>query len=67
MAKLKIKDLREKTAAELLLEEKKQREELMKARFGKAANQLKDLSKIRLIRRTIAKIMTALKEKGEKK
>ncbi len=67
MKELKIKDLREKTIAELQLEEKKQREELMKVRFAKAANQLKDTSKPRAIGRGIAKILTAIKEKGEKK
>jgi ribosomal protein L29 len=64
---LMITHLRDKSVSELRLDDRKQREELMKARFGKASNQLKDLSKIRVIRRSIAKILTALKEKGEKK
>lgn len=56
--------LRNKDIAELKIELKKTRGALMKSRFAKASSQLKNPSEIPSSRRTIARILTILKEKG---
>jgi large subunit ribosomal protein L29 len=59
-------ELRERKADELMADLKRAREALFKARFAKAANQLKNASEVRIKRREIARILTVLGEKGEK-
>ena len=63
---MEAKELREKTVEELKLEHKKLKEELFKARFAKAASQLKNFSELRSKRRDVARIMTVLNEKVKK-
>jgi len=61
---MRADELRERNAEELKGELKRNREELMKARFAKASNQLKNQAEVRAKRRNIARIMTILKEKN---
>jgi len=61
-----VKELRERKPEELKAELARARETLMKARFAKATNQLKNMSELRTKKRDIAQILTVLKEKGEK-
>lgn len=58
--------LRNKDVPELKVELKKIRGALMRSRFGKASNQIKNPAEIPLNRRTIARILTILREKGVK-
>ncbi|MEK7212072.1 MAG: 50S ribosomal protein L29 [Patescibacteria group bacterium] len=57
-----IKELRSKPAVELtrLLREKQER--LRVLRFDLAAGKVKDISELRLVRKTIARLLTFLKE-----
>ena len=63
---MEANQLRERTLGELQLELKKTGDALFGARFSKAANQLKDGSKIQKLKREIARISTIIREKGEK-
>ncbi len=60
----KAKDLRELTTDELRRKSDELCRELMRARFAKANQQLKNPLKIRDIRRSIARVLTILHEKN---
>jgi large subunit ribosomal protein L29 len=60
---LEAKDLREMTVDELRRKSDDLSRELMRARFAKANQQLKNPLKIREIRRSIARILTIMHEK----
>ena len=61
---MKYKQIREKKGAELqkLLSEK--REALRTIRFGEAGSKSKNVKEARMIRKTIARILTAAKAQG---
>ncbi len=60
---MKVRELREKSQAELqkLLEDS--RERLRQLRFDLAAGKVKNVREIRMIKKEIARILTILKEK----
>lgn len=57
--------LRKMSAQELRDELAKQREALFTTRFQHATAQLENTAKLPQIKRTVARILTVLKEKGE--
>ncbi|PIY96352.1 MAG: 50S ribosomal protein L29 [Candidatus Kerfeldbacteria bacterium CG_4_10_14_0_8_um_filter_42_10] len=64
---MKIKELREKSDAELQKLLKSTREHLREVRFKVASEQLKNVREIRVDRKTVAKILTVEKERSNKK
>ena len=60
---LKAKDLRELTVDELRRKSDELSRELMRARFAKVQQQLKNPLKIRNLRRDVARILTIMHEK----
>ncbi len=63
---MEVEELRERKVDELKLELKKAKEDLMKARFAKAADQLKNVADLRAKKKDVARIMTIIREKGDK-
>jgi large subunit ribosomal protein L29 len=61
--KLKAKEIRDKTAAELGKMVDELSEEIFRLRFRKGAGQLKQTSNIRLARRSLARVKTVLRER----
>ncbi len=59
-----IKDIREKSNAELLKEVDTLKEELFTLRFQKATGQLTNFGRIKEIRKTIARIKTVISERA---
>ena len=59
---MKVKDIRELTTAEMLDQEKQLKEELFNLRFQLATGQLENTARIRQVRKSIARIKTALRE-----
>ena len=60
---MKLEELREKTATELADERRDLKIEMMNLRVQKASGQLENPARIKIVRRTIAKIETLLSEK----
>ncbi|MBQ9544439.1 MAG: 50S ribosomal protein L29 [Clostridia bacterium] len=60
---MKIKDIREKTAEELNDQLRELKNELFRLRFQHAINQLDNPHKIVETRRSIAQVMTVIREK----
>jgi large subunit ribosomal protein L29 len=60
---MKVKEIREKTPAEISQLKDKLVKDLMDSRFKKAMGQLKDKSLMRKMRRDIARINTIIREK----
>ncbi len=58
-----VEDLRKKSAAELSEELVAAKKELFNLRFQNATNQLDNTSRIREVRKTIARIQTVITEK----
>lgn len=63
---MKATDLRELGIDELKKREDELRKELVLSRIAKANQQLKNPLKIRDLRRDIARVLTVVREKGEK-
>ena len=63
---MKIADIRGKTADQLKDELSSLRKEQFNLRFQRASGQLENVSRIRVVRRDIAKIMTVLAERQRK-
>ena len=63
---MKIADIRGKTADQLKDELSSLRKEQFNLRFQRASGQLENVSRIRIVRRDIAKIMTVLAERQRK-
>jgi len=63
---MKIADIRGKTADQLKDELANLRKEQFNLRFQRASGQLENVARIRVVRRDIAKIMTALAERQRK-
>lgn len=55
------KELRERTDKELLGAERQLREDLFNLRLQRATNQLEDVSKVRRVRRDLARVKTILR------
>jgi large subunit ribosomal protein L29 len=60
---MKVKDLREKTAAELNQQLEDTQKELFNLRLQQVAGQLENSSRIRDLRRSVARVNTLLAEK----
>ena len=58
-------ELRQKSAAELAVQEKEMREQLFRLRFQLAAGQMESIKKIRELRRDIARLLTVQREKEQ--
>ena len=63
---MKIKDIRDKSIEELESELEKLKKESFNLRFQKAGGQLENTARVRLVRRTIARILTVINSKVEK-
>ena len=61
---MKIADVRAKTADELKTELEGLRKEQFNLRFQRASGQLENTSRVRQVRRDIARIMTVLADRG---
>lgn len=59
---MKASRLRDMSKEDLLLEESELRQQLFKLRFQTATGQLENASKVKDVRKDIARIMTVLKE-----
>ncbi|MCX7947944.1 MAG: 50S ribosomal protein L29 [candidate division WOR-3 bacterium] len=66
MKPLKAKDLRKLTNDELKVKYNELKNKLFEARIKKTFGQLEDTASIRIIKRSIAKILTILNERGIK-
>ena len=60
---MKLEELKEKTAAELADERRALKVEMMNLRVQKASGQLENPARIKIVRKTIARIETLLSEK----
>ena len=60
---MKFEELKEKTATELADERRDLKIEMMNLRVQKASGQLEDPARIKIVRKTIARIETLLSEK----
>jgi large subunit ribosomal protein L29 len=60
---MKAKELREKSIEELRTTQTDLKEQLFKLRFQKATGQIQNPSKIRMVRRDIARVETILAER----
>ncbi len=64
--RMKVKDIRELTTAEMLDQEKQLKEELFNLRFQLATGQLENTARIKEVRKSIARIKTVLHEQADK-
>jgi large subunit ribosomal protein L29 len=64
---MKASKMRDMSKEDLLLEETELRQQLFKLRFQTATGQLESASRMRGVRRDIARIMTILKEMDAKR
>ena len=65
MKKTKTSDLRNLNAGELKTKLSDAREELMKLRFQQVTGQLTDTSRLRILRRDIARMQTILRQQAK--
>ena len=63
---MKVKDIRELTATEMIAKEKEFKEELFNLRFQLATGQLENTARISEVRKSIARIKTVLREEAAK-
>ena len=66
MNRMKVKEIRELTTAEMLDQEKQLKEELFNLRFQLATGQLENTARIKEVRKSIARIKTVLHEQADK-
>ncbi|MBM7687580.1 large subunit ribosomal protein L29 [Enterococcus rotai] len=64
MNRMKVKEIRELTTAEMLEKEKQFKEELFNLRFQLATGQLENTARIQEVRQSIARIKTVLREQA---
>ncbi len=64
--RMKVKEIRELTTAEMLNQEKQLKEELFNLRFQLATGQLENTARIKEVRKSIARIKTVLREQADK-
>ena len=62
---MKVKEIRELTTAEMLVQEKQLKEELFNLRFQLATGQLENTARIKEVRKSIARIKTVLREQAK--
>jgi large subunit ribosomal protein L29 len=62
--RMKVKEIRELTTAEMLEKEKQFKEELFNLRFQLATGQLENTARIKEVRQSIARIKTVLREQA---
>ncbi len=62
----KVSELRDLESGEIVTKLADAREELMKLRFQQVTGQLTDTSRLRILRREIARMQTILREHSEK-
>jgi len=62
--RMKVKEIRELTTAEMLDQEKQLKEELFNLRFQLATGQLENTARIKEVRKSIARIKTVLREQA---
>ena len=62
--RMKVKEIRELTTAEMLDKEKQLKEELFNLRFQLATGQLENTARIKEVRQSIARIKTVLREQA---
>jgi large subunit ribosomal protein L29 len=60
---MKVKEIRALSVDEILVKTADMREEMMKLRFQQVAGQLTDTSRLRILRRQIARMETILTQK----
>ena len=65
MNRMKVKEIRELTTAEMLDKEKQLKEELFNLRFQLATGQLENTARIKEVRKSIARIKTVLREQAK--
>ncbi len=65
MNRMKVKEIRELTTAEMLDQEKQLKEELFNLRFQLATGQLENTARIQEVRKSIARIKTVLREQSK--
>ena len=63
--RMKVKEIRELTTAEMLDQEKQLKEELFNLRFQLATGQLENTARIQEVRKSIARIKTVLREQAK--
>lgn len=63
--RMKVKEIRELTTAEMLDQEKQLKEELFNLRFQLATGQLENTARIQEVRKSIARIKTVLREQSK--
>ena len=61
---MKLSDLKEKSADQLVEELSKLKKEAFNLRFQKATGQLENTARVRLVRRSIARVSTLITEKA---
>ena len=61
--KLKGSELRQLTVSELEAQRDETKEEFFNLRFQRTSGQLEDFTRLRLVKRNIARILTVLREK----
>lgn len=59
---MKVKEIKELTTAELLEKEQEFKEELFNLRFQLATGQLENTARIQVVRKSIARIKTVLRQ-----
>ena len=64
--RMKVKEIRELTTAEMIDQEKQLKEELFNLRFQLATGQLENTARIKEVRKSIARIKTVLREQADK-
>jgi len=64
MAKIKAKELKQKTAEELTMILKENHEKIRIMRFDLASKKLKNTNELVMLRKQVAQIMTIVKEKN---
>ena len=62
---MELKKMREMTEIELAAEQEKMKKELFNLRFQNATNQLDNTSRIKEVRKNIARIQTVITEKSK--
>jgi len=62
---MKLREIREMSADELRAELNDKKEELMKLRFQQASGELQDFTRLRLMRREIARLYTIMRERQQ--
>jgi len=62
---MKLREIREMSDDELRAELNDKKEELMKLRFQQASGELQDFTRLRLMRREIARLYTIMRERQQ--